>query len=90
LEYTTLSRQIWLSQRYESRPYGIYGDAILNGNHSSQAVTGKEILFGYDITGKPALYMIPSRQNTTEATRQIQYVFWMLERAIDLMEPGVE
>lgn len=48
------------------------------------------VLFGYDITGKPGVYMIPSRQNTTEATRQVQYTFWMLERAIDLMEPGVE
>jgi len=47
-------------------------------------------LFGYDSTGKPALYMIPSRQNTTEAPRQIDYAVWMLERTIDLMEPGVE
>lgn len=47
-------------------------------------------MFGYDSTGKPALYMIPSRQNTTEAPRQIDYAVWMLERTIDLMEPGVE
>jgi hypothetical protein len=71
------------------REFGIY-DLVTADLVEPEAVTGKEILFGYDITGKPALYMIPSRQNTTEATRQIQYVFWMLERAIDLMEPGVE
>ena len=55
-----------------------------------QAVTGKEIVFGYDTKGRPGFYMIPSRQNTEEATRQIQFAFWMVERCIDLMEPGVE
>ena len=34
--------------------------------------------------------MFPSRQNTDEPTRQIQYTVWMLERAIDLTGPGVE
>ena len=55
-----------------------------------QAVTGKEIIFGVDTKGKPAFYMIPSRQNTSDPVRQIQFVVWMLERAIDLMGPGVE
>jgi len=55
-----------------------------------QAVTGKEIVFGYDTKGRPGFYMIPSRQNTDEATRQIQFAFWMVERCVDLMEPGVE
>lgn len=34
--------------------------------------------------------MIPSRQNTTEGERQIQFAVWMMERGIDLMGPGVE
>lgn len=34
--------------------------------------------------------MIPSRQNTDEATRQVQFAVWMLERAVDQMGPGVE
>lgn len=34
--------------------------------------------------------MIPSRQNTDDATRQIQFAFWMAERCVDLMGPGVE
>jgi len=34
--------------------------------------------------------MIPSRQNTDEAKRQIDFAVWMLERSVDLMEPGVE
>lgn len=33
---------------------------------------------------------MPSRQNTDEATRQVQFAVWMLERSIDLMGPGVE
>ena len=55
-----------------------------------QAVTGKQITFGFDAKGKPAFYMIPSRQNTDDPVRQIQFVVWMLERATDLMGPGVE
>ena len=57
---------------------------------NSQAVTGKQITFGFDTKGRPAFYMIPSRQNTTDPVRQIQFVVWMLERIIDLMGPGVE
>ena len=34
--------------------------------------------------------MFPSRQNTNEPPRQIEFVVWMLERTIDLMGPGVE
>lgn len=34
--------------------------------------------------------MLPSRQNTDESTRQLQFAVWMLERAIDVMGPGVE
>ena len=53
-------------------------------------MTGKEVLFGYDKKGRPAFYMIPSRQNTTDPGPQLQFAVWMLERAIDLMGPGVE
>lgn len=53
-------------------------------------MTGKSILFGYDTDQRPAFYMIPSRQNTEETVRQIHFVVWTLERAIDLMGPGVE
>jgi hypothetical protein len=55
-----------------------------------QAVTGKQITFGFDVKGKPAIYMLPCRENTDDPVRQIQFVVWMLERAIDLMGPGVE
>ena len=55
-----------------------------------EAVTGKEIVYGYDTEGRPGLYMFPSRQNTEDPTRQIQFAVWMLERGVDLMRPGVE
>jgi len=53
-------------------------------------VTGKQILFGYDAQNRPALYMLPSRQNTDPSDRQIQQVVWVLERATDLMGAGTE
>ena len=56
----------------------------------AKAVTGKEIVFGYDTLRRPAMYMIPSRQNTEESPRQIQFVFWVMERALELAGPGVE
>ncbi|KAF9516938.1 hypothetical protein BS47DRAFT_584425 [Hydnum rufescens UP504] len=34
--------------------------------------------------------MLPSRQNTDDPVRQLQYTVWTLERCIDLMGPGVE
>ena len=46
--------------------------------------------FGYDTDRRPAIYMIPSRQNTEESPRQIEFTIWMLERALDLTGPGVE
>ncbi|TFK40424.1 CRAL/TRIO domain-containing protein [Crucibulum laeve] len=71
------------------RDFGLY-DKVNAPHVEPEAVTGKEILFGYDVVGRPAFYMIPSRQNTTEATRQIEFAVWMLERGVDVMEPGVE
>lgn len=71
------------------RTYGVY-DSLTANYVEPEAVTGKEILFGYDIHGRPAMYMFPSRQNTDDPVRQIQFVVWMLERGIDLMGPGVE
>jgi len=53
-------------------------------------------LFGYDTSQRPALYLFPSRQNTeppddpNAPNPQIHITVWMLERAIDLMGPGVE
>ncbi|KIK62976.1 hypothetical protein GYMLUDRAFT_41278 [Collybiopsis luxurians FD-317 M1] len=71
------------------REFGLY--THVTAEHvEPEAVTGKEILFGYDVNGRPAFYMIPSRQNTTESHRQVEFAFFILERAIDLMDEGVE
>jgi hypothetical protein len=70
------------------REFGIYdlsADVV-----EPEAVTGKEVVFGYDTLRRPAIYMIPSRQNTEESHRQIQYVFWVMERTLELTGPGVE
>ncbi len=55
-----------------------------------EAVTGKQVLLGFDVNARPVLYLYPSRQNTEISPRQIQYLVWGLERAIDLMGPSVE
>jgi hypothetical protein len=55
-----------------------------------QGLTGKILLFGYDTQRRPALYLLPSRQNTEEGHRQVEFTVFMLERCTDLMPPGVE
>ncbi|EIW83953.1 CRAL TRIO domain-containing protein [Coniophora puteana RWD-64-598 SS2] len=71
------------------RDYGLY-DTITPDSVQPEALTGKEFLFGFDTHGRPAQYMLPSRQNTEESPRQMQFTVWYIERTIDLMGPGVE
>ncbi|KAG8740783.1 hypothetical protein FRC10_003892 [Ceratobasidium sp. 414] len=71
------------------RDYGLY-DLITPEHVEPESLTGKEQLAGYDSERRPALYMLPSRQNTDESVRQLQFAVWMLEKAIDCMGPGVE
>lgn len=70
------------------REFGVYDLTAEHVEH--EAVTGKMITFGYDTHRRPALYMMPSRQNTEDAQGQIEFAIWMLERALDLTGPGVE
>ncbi|KAG5636163.1 hypothetical protein H0H81_008944, partial [Sphagnurus paluster] len=72
------------------REYGIYEEPVSSSHVEPEAVTGKQVQFGYDVRGRPGLYLFPSRQNTDEPTRQIQFTVWNLERTIELMGPGVE
>jgi len=62
----------------------------IRSNYSYKGETGKLVAFGFDIDGRPIFYMVPSRQNTEEGPRQMQYTVWVLERCIDLMPPGTE
>jgi len=71
------------------REYGLY-NLITTSHVEPAALTGKMMLFGYDSDRRPAMYLRPSRQNTAESIRQVHLVVWYLERATDLMGPGVE
>jgi len=57
---------------------------------SPENETGKQVQLGYDIHGRPCLYLNPSRQNTPRSEKQIQHLVFMLEASITLMPPGVE
>lgn len=52
--------------------------------------TGKQVVFGWDVEGRPCCYLRPSKQNTERSDRQIEHLVYMLERTIDLMPPGQE
>lgn len=52
--------------------------------------TGKQVILGYDIHGRPCLYLLPSNQNTERSDRQVEHLVFMLERVIDIMGPDQE
>lgn len=68
-----------------------YGVESLTGEHiSPENETGKQIIVGFDIAGRPCQYLNPGRQNTEPSPRQIQHLVFMLERSLNLMVPGQE
>lgn len=68
-----------------------YGVAKLTPEYiSEENETGKQVILGYDIHGRPCLYLLPSNQNTEKSDRQIEHLVFMLERTIDLMGPDQE
>lgn len=68
-----------------------YGMEKLTAEYiSPENETGKQIILGYDIHGRPCLYLLPSNQNTDKSDRQIQHLVFMLERVIDIMGPDQE
>jgi hypothetical protein len=68
-----------------------YIDGKLTADYISvENETGKQVILGYDIQGRPCLYLLPSRQNTKVSDRQVQHLVFMLERIIDLMGPDQE
>ncbi|KAF7327687.1 CRAL/TRIO domain-containing protein [Mycena kentingensis (nom. inval.)] len=71
------------------REYGFY-DKLTTELVEPEALTGKMVLFGHDLHGRPGLYLLPSKQNTDGPERQVQFTVWMLERTLDLMPAGVE
>ncbi|KZT52219.1 CRAL/TRIO domain-containing protein, partial [Calocera cornea HHB12733] len=71
------------------RSYGFYRPDFPE-HVEPEGLTGKCLLFGYDVAGRPAVYLIPSRQNTESSERQLEYTYFIIECAIDLMGPGTE
>ncbi|KAL2207956.1 CRAL/TRIO domain-containing protein [Sarocladium strictum] len=70
------------------REYGIEGftpDYI-----SPEQETGKQMIVGFDKQGRPAQYLNPWRQNTDASPRQINHLFYMVERVVEMMPPDVE
>ncbi|EXJ84246.1 hypothetical protein A1O3_04913 [Capronia epimyces CBS 606.96] len=68
-----------------------YGLAKLTRDYISiENATGKQLILGWDNSGRPCQYLRPSKQNTERSERQIQHLVFMLERAIDLMPAGQE
>ncbi|PWY99028.1 2-phosphoglycolate phosphatase [Testicularia cyperi] len=57
---------------------------------SHEAETGKQVVSGFDNQGRPIIYLRPARENTQPNPDQVKYLVYTLERAIDLMPPGVE
>ncbi|KAA1477222.1 CRAL TRIO domain-containing protein [Dentipellis sp. KUC8613] len=74
-----------LEWRREFKPELIPPDEV-----KIEAETGKIILNGFDIDGRPIIYMRPGRENTQTSPRQLRHLVWVLERAKDLMPPGQE
>ncbi|KAJ9098492.1 hypothetical protein QFC19_006359 [Naganishia cerealis] len=65
-------------------------ELIHESDVSPEAETGKIILNGFDVDGRPILYMRPGRENQKTSPRQIRHLIFHLERAIDFMPPNVE
>jgi len=74
-----------LEWRREFKPELIPPDEV-----KIEAETGKIILNGFDLDGRPIIYMRPGRENTPTSPRQLRHLVWVLERAKDLMPPGQE
>ena len=57
---------------------------------SEENATGKQVLLGFDVEGRPCLYLLPQNQNTKESPKQVEHLVYMLERTIDVHPPGQE
>jgi hypothetical protein len=55
-----------------------------------EAVTGKEIVWGFDKKNRPIIWLRPKLENTKTHDRQIRFVVFNMEKAIKLMPKGVE
>ena len=66
-----------------------FGVAKLTPEHiSPENETGKQLILGYDIAGRPCHYLSPGRQNTAPSHRQVEHLVFMVERVLDMGLPG--
>ena len=68
-----------------------YGVEELTADYiSPENETGKQMILGYDINGRPCQYLNPGKQNTEVSPRQVQHLVFMVERVVEMMIPGQE
>ena len=70
------------------REYGL--DDFTPEYISPEQETGKQMIVGFDRNARPCQYLNPNRQNTDASPRQIHHLFYMVERVVEVMPPGVE
>ncbi|UZJ56954.1 hypothetical protein CBS101457_006274 [Exobasidium rhododendri] len=63
-------------------------DLLVPDKVKIEGETGKHIISGFDYSSRPILYLRPGRENTSPSPRQIEYLVWSLERAIDFCPEG--
>lgn len=68
------------------REFGV--DGLTPEHISPENETGKQVILGYDIDGRPCHYLNPGRQNTAPSHRQVEHLVFMMERAVELGLPG--
>lgn len=74
-----------LKWRHKFRPHLITATEV-----EDEARTGKNYLNGFDMHGRPVIYLRNYRQNTSNYRNQIRFLVFNLERAIAFMPPRVE
>ena len=68
-----------------------YFDPTHDGDYfSPENETGKCAIYGWDMVGRTCLYLNPAAQNTVTVNKQVEHMFFMLERCIDILLPGQE
>lgn len=56
----------------------------------AEAQAGKMFTLGFDNLGRPIVHMRPRYQSSATTNNRFPMAFWLIDRAIDLMPPGVE
>ncbi|RKO85896.1 CRAL-TRIO domain-containing protein [Blyttiomyces helicus] len=85
VEHSAKRLEATLAWRLDYKPHLITPEEV-----EPEALTGKEYLCGFDLAGRPLLFLVPRNENTKTYDRQVRFVVWNLERTIRAMPPGIE